>query len=57
MSWFLDDLDEVDRMHARAVEFGLDVVRPPADEPWGVREFHLRHRDGHIFRVGAFIGG
>jgi hypothetical protein len=25
----------------------------PTDEPWGVREFHLRHPDGHTFRVGA----
>jgi len=32
------------------------VSMPPTDEPWGVREFHLRHPDGHIFRVGAFRG-
>ena len=57
VSWFLDALDEVDAMHARAVELGLDVTQPPTDEPWGVREFHLRHPDGHTFRVGAFIGG
>jgi len=31
---------------------------PPTDEPWGVREFHLRHPDGHTFRVGANrVGG
>lgn len=57
MSWFLDDLAEVDRMHARAAELGLDVLQPPVDEPWGVREFHLRHPDGHTFRVGAFRTG
>jgi predicted enzyme related to lactoylglutathione lyase len=56
VSWFLEGLDDVDRMHARAVELGLDVSMPPTDEPWGVREFHLRHPDGHIFRVGAFRG-
>jgi uncharacterized glyoxalase superfamily protein PhnB len=54
MSWFLEDLEDVDRMHARAVELGLDVSMAPTDEPWGVREFHLRHPDGHTFRVGAF---
>jgi catechol 2,3-dioxygenase-like lactoylglutathione lyase family enzyme len=54
MSWFLEDVGEVDRLHARAVELGLDVAQPPTDEPWGVREFHLRHPDGHTFRVGAF---
>ena len=57
MSWFLDDVEEVDRMHARAVELGLDVSMSPTDEPWGVREFHLRHPDGHTFRVGAFQRG
>jgi catechol 2,3-dioxygenase-like lactoylglutathione lyase family enzyme len=57
VSWFVDELAEVDEMHARALELGLDVVRAPVDEPWGVREFHLRHPDGHMFRVGAFSGG
>lgn len=54
MSWFLDSLEEVDAMHGRAVALGLDVTMPPTDEPWGVREFHLLHPDGHTFRVGAF---
>lgn len=53
MSWFLESSGDVDVMHARAVELGLDVSMPPTDEPWGVREFHLRHPDGHTFRVGA----
>ena len=26
------------------------------DEPWGVREFHLRHPDGHMFRVSGGLG-
>jgi hypothetical protein len=25
----------------------------PTDEPWGVREFHLRHPDGHTFQVSS----
>jgi uncharacterized glyoxalase superfamily protein PhnB len=54
MSWFLDHLDDLDAMHTRAVELGLDVSMPPTDEPWGVREFHLRHPDGHTFRVSAY---
>jgi uncharacterized glyoxalase superfamily protein PhnB len=56
MSWFLDRLEEVDALHERALELGLDVSMPPTDEPWGVREFHLRHPDGHTFRVGASRG-
>jgi uncharacterized glyoxalase superfamily protein PhnB len=57
MSWFLDNVDEVDQMYEHAVSLGLDVTMPPTDEPWGVREFHLRHPDGHTFRVSAHLIG
>jgi len=53
MSWFLETSQDVDAMHALCVELALDVSMPPTDEPWGVREFHLRHPDGHTFRIGA----
>ena len=47
---------EVDALHAVATEKGFIVTYPPTDEPWGVREFHLRHPDGHMFRVSAGTG-
>ena len=53
MSWWVDSPAAVDEAHARALDLGLDVVWPPTDEPWGVREFHLRHPDGHTFRIGS----
>jgi catechol 2,3-dioxygenase-like lactoylglutathione lyase family enzyme len=53
MSWWVESPAAVDEAHAIAVEHGLDVTRPPTDEPWGVREFHLRHPDGHTFRIGS----
>lgn len=53
MSWWVANRADVDALHARAVAEGLTVTYPPTDEPWGVREFHLRHPDGHMFRVGA----
>jgi len=56
MSWWMDSPADVDRLHSIAVEKGLTVTYPPTDEPWGVREFHLRHPDGHMFRVGAGLG-
>ena len=56
MSWFLKSLAEVDAAHALAVEQGIVVTRPPTDEPWGIREFHIRHPDGHTFRIGAGTG-
>lgn len=57
MSWFLPTTADVDAAHARAVQHGLTITHPPTDEPWCVREFHLRHPDGHTFRVGAVIRG
>lgn len=56
MSWWLGSPAEVDAMHARAVGLGMTITYPPTDEPWNVREFHLRHPDGHTFRVSAGLG-
>lgn len=56
MSWWLESPAEVDAFHAKAIEQGCIVTHPPTDEPWGIREFHLRHPDGHTFRVGAGRG-
>jgi hypothetical protein len=53
MSWWLASPAAVDDAHVLAVGLGYVVARPPFDAPWNVREFHLRHPDGHIFRVGA----
>ena len=55
MSWWVPSREDLDAAHARVVERGLTVTWPPTDEPWGVREFHLRHPDGHTFRVSAAI--
>jgi catechol 2,3-dioxygenase-like lactoylglutathione lyase family enzyme len=52
MSVWVDDVDEV---HRQCVEAGLDVTFPPHDMPWKVREMHLRHPDGHVFRVSRGI--
>jgi len=53
MSWRLESPAAVDTAYQLAVQNGLMVTMPPTDEPWNVREFHLRHPDGHMFRVGA----
>jgi catechol 2,3-dioxygenase-like lactoylglutathione lyase family enzyme len=56
MSWWVDSPAEVDAMHQTALGHGMIVTYPPTNEPWGVREFHLRHPDGHMFRVSAGTG-
>jgi hypothetical protein len=32
------------------------VVPILTNEPWGVREMHVRHPDGHVFRIGRALG-
>lgn len=49
--WMSMWVASVDEVHARCVREGLDVTHPPTDEPWGVREMHVRHPDGHVLRV------
>jgi catechol 2,3-dioxygenase-like lactoylglutathione lyase family enzyme len=56
MSWWVSSPAEVDDIHSQALENGMTVTWPPTDEPWNVREFHLRHPDGHTFRVSAGLG-
>jgi len=53
MSWWMGSPAEVDELHALALQHDCLVTYPPTNEPWGVREFHLRHPDGHTFRVSA----
>jgi predicted enzyme related to lactoylglutathione lyase len=54
MSVFVDDVDAV---HKQCVAAGLDVTFPPTNMPWNVREMHVRHPDGHVFRVGTGVEG
>ena len=53
MSWWFKTPAEVDDLHALAQKLGCTITWPPTDEPWGVREFHLCHPDGHTFRVSS----
>ena len=49
--WMSIWVDDVDAVHRRCVEQGLEVTWPPTDMPWNVREMHVRHPDGHVFRI------
>ena len=55
MSWFVASPAEVDAVHEMALRESLKIGCPPTDQPWGVREFHLVHPDGHTFRVSAIF--
>lgn len=54
-AWVSIWVDDPDALFERCVALGLDVTLPPTDEPWGVREMHLRHPDGHVFRVSREV--
>ncbi|MDH3223684.1 MAG: bleomycin resistance family protein [Gemmatimonadota bacterium] len=47
--------EDVDQVHRLCVDADIEVTHPPTDEPWGVREMHVRHPDGHVFRIGCGI--
>ncbi len=49
--WMSVWVQSVDEVHTRCIAMGLDVTHPPTNEPWGVREMHVRHPDGHVFRI------
>ena len=45
-------VDDVDAFHDRALRSGAEILKPPTDEPWGMRECALRSSDGHRFMLG-----
>jgi catechol 2,3-dioxygenase-like lactoylglutathione lyase family enzyme len=45
------EVDDVDAVHDRAVERGLEIAYPLRDEEWGVRRFMLREPSGTIVNV------
>ncbi|MEA2343999.1 MAG: hypothetical protein QOF63_2168 [Thermoanaerobaculia bacterium] len=49
--WISIWVDDVDAIHRHCVEQGIEITWPPTDEPWGMREMHVRHPDGHVFRI------
>ena len=52
-AWMSLWVEDADAVHDECIAHGLDVAWPPTDMPWGVREMHLRHPDGHVFRIGS----
>ncbi len=54
-TWLQIWVDDVDQVHAACQRHGLEVTRPPYNEPWHVREMHVRHPDGHVLRISQGI--
>lgn len=49
--WMSIWVDDVDAVHKECVERGIEIAWPPTDMEWNVREMHVRHPDGHVFRI------
>jgi catechol 2,3-dioxygenase-like lactoylglutathione lyase family enzyme len=45
------EVADVDAVHARAVEQGVEIVYPLRDEEWGVRRFMVREPSGTVVNV------
>ena len=52
-AWVCISVDDVDAVHRDCLAAGLEITFPPEDMPWNFREMHVRHPDGHVFRVGT----
>lgn len=50
--WMSIWVDDVDAVYQHCLAQGIEVTWPPTDHPWNVREMHVRHPDGHVFRIG-----
>jgi catechol 2,3-dioxygenase-like lactoylglutathione lyase family enzyme len=51
------EVADVDAVHAKAVESGLEIAYPLRDEDWGVRRFMLREPSGTIVNVLSHKAG
>ncbi|MBI3405907.1 MAG: bleomycin resistance family protein, partial [Acidobacteria bacterium] len=49
--WMSIWVDDVDAIHQHCLAQGIEVTMPPDNKPWNVREMHVRHPDGHVFRI------
>ena len=45
------EVSDVDAVHAKAVEQGLEIAYPLCDEDWGVRRFMLREPSGTLVNL------
>ncbi len=46
---------DLEELHQAAVENGMQIELPITDQPWGSREFRLRHPDGHVLRINVVL--
>jgi uncharacterized glyoxalase superfamily protein PhnB len=51
------DTSDADALHAEFQSRGADIVCPPDDQPYLMREFQVRDLEGHLIGCGHDISG
>ena len=51
------EMDDIDAYHKEVAPRGADILFPPVDRPWGMREMGVRTPDGHPICFGMEIAG
>jgi catechol 2,3-dioxygenase-like lactoylglutathione lyase family enzyme len=54
-TWLCIFLADVDGYYERIKRLGAEVIYGPKDEPWGMREIHVRDPNQHVIRFGHGI--
>nr|WSW69980.1 VOC family protein [Streptomyces sp. NBC_00995] len=48
---------DVDAHHARAVEYGVEILMPPTDQDYGSRDYMARDAEGNVWSFGTYTPG
>lgn len=51
--WMTVWVNGVDAVYDRCRARDIEILKPPENMPWGARELHIRHPDGHVLRISA----
>lgn len=54
---FIIWVDDVDAVHRRLLEHGIQPEFEPSDAPWGERYFHVLDPAGHELSIARRLGG
>lgn len=53
--WMSIWVHDVDAVYEHCLKHDIEITWPPTNMPWNVREMHVRHPDGHVFRISHGI--
>lgn len=54
-TWLSLFIEDVDDYFQRITKLGAEVIEPPANRPWGMREMQVRDPNQHVLRFGHGI--